>query len=141
MEHRWDDLRGAPETEKEGVSFLGGCGDADLWCTSNNVLICQYQHSDDYVSYYPPWAMLRRLQRVPRKSENIGVQLSDIPEGEFIYWGNTTGHGHEETLEIARYVAIFAPDLFSQADRETILGFTLKPKNRKKGEQNDQTDE
>lgn len=121
MEHRWGDVNEDGEVE-DGV-FVGGCGPADLWITGKNVLICQYENFDEgYVSYYPANAIYRAAMGLPMDEHTPG----NLPEGKFITWnGSTEAEAEHDALSIARYLAVFVPDTFSEAERNHLLGHDL----------------
>lgn len=128
MEHRWGDVNVDDEVT-DGV-FVGGCGPADLWISKKNVLICQYEDfTDGYVSYYPTNAIYRVAMGLPMDEHEPG----NLPDGKFITWnGGTEAEAGHDALSIARYLAVFVPDAFSEAERNHLLGHGLTQQEGKK---------
>lgn len=134
MRHRWCDVNEESAAEYEDpdhADFVGGIGDVDLWVNSKfSVLICQYEDDDEYVSYYPASAVLDHAKGVLtyENTPNLaGRAVSDpINVDKRLLWHGTEASiiGHRPK-EIAAYLAIFAPYIFTEDERETALGFDL----------------
>ena len=129
MQHRWMDIRDDLPADDSAV-YLGGAGGADLWFTSkHDVLICQYETSTTaYVSYYPAWAVYNDVTGLPLQGAYAPAHPDDEPvarrwEGSDI--GPEDAHKPEE---IARYLAIFAPYIFTETQRAKLLGLGLTRK-------------
>jgi hypothetical protein len=134
---RFEDLR---DTQEGTATLLGGTNTVDIWLSIATdgvvpgkhlpVLICQYEDNNDYVSYHPPGAILDHVKGTLQDSKEMDVQgtcISTWPEGTRTYWHS--GEMEHNALEIARYLAVFAPDVFSDAEREEVLGMTLTMEN------------
>lgn len=119
MNHRWGDVN--DDGELGGLAcFLGGCGPADLRLVEkNNVLICQYEDfSGGYVSYYPPSALYRHAMGIPLDEHEPG----HLRSGSHVRWfGNDATDAEHDAQGIARYLAVFAPDLFTEEQRRDLL--------------------
>lgn len=120
MNYRWGDVNADLNIDGDNAEFVGGCGSADLWITSKNVLICQYEPFEDcYVSYYPTNAIYRVAAGLPMDEHEPG----SLPEGKFMTWhGNDEAEATHDAKSIATYLAAFVPDAFSDAEREHLLG-------------------
>jgi len=126
MEHRWDDVhKSISEDDGDAAVFLGGTDKADLWLTERmGVLICQYEHRDDYVSYYPARAIYARVKG--RKNDNDGASIHEQPPEARIWWtGSEESEDNHDPAGIARYLAVFAPDIFTEEERADLLGHRL----------------
>lgn len=130
MQYRWLNVRQHVDSKvSSGTTFIGGTGLADLWVVpKTNVLICQYEHEDDYVSYHPisaVWADAKG-EVYGDNDKYAGMDVRDIDAN--IKWGNWEHMGEEGThkpADIARYLAVFYPDAFTEAQRAEVLGTTL----------------
>jgi len=128
MQHRWDDVHRSVAGCLPGDSavFLGGTEKADLWLTEElGVLICQYEDSNDYVSYYPARAIYARIKG--RKNGNDGTSaIIDYPPEARVWWtGSDESEDNHDPMGIARYLAVFAPDIFTEEERADLLGVAL----------------
>jgi hypothetical protein len=133
MEPRFEDLR---DTDARPCTLIGGTTEADIWLSvvtdgyvrgkNLPVLICQYEGTDNYVSYYPPGAILEHvkgtLMDIPQ-SGFLNRCITKWPEGTRTYW--KSGEMEHNALEIARYVAVFAPYVFTEDERNEALGMSL----------------
>lgn len=119
MNHRWGDVNDDGELSSP-ARFLGGCGPADLWLVEkNNVLICQYEDfPDGYVSYYPPSALYHHVMGIPLDDHEPG----HLRKSSHVRWfGNAATEAEHDAQGIARYLAVFAPDLFTEEQRRDLL--------------------
>jgi hypothetical protein len=130
MEPRFEDLRSQLHNNKDihVPVYVGGTEKADLWLltdagVSRQVLVCQYDDSDVYVSYSPPYAVaLDALGEYDHAKADqwIGQGLRDMPTTLCLRWGHPTHHEHNAE-QVARYVAIFLPDYVPPELRARIL--------------------
>lgn len=129
MEHRWEDVhQSVYEHEGDGAVFLGGTEKADLWLTEKlGVLICQYEHRYDYVSYYPARAIYARVKG--HENDNDGRSpLQNYPPEARVWWrGSEESEDNHNPMFIARYLAVFAPDIFTETERADLLGGQTNP--------------
>lgn len=123
MQNRWDDVnKSVAEGDGDSATYLGGTEKADLWLTARmGVLVCQYEDSHDYVSYYPARAIYARIKG--RKNDNDGYTplLSYPPEARVWWTGSGESEDHHNPMHIARYLAVFAPDIFTETERADLL--------------------
>lgn len=134
MQHRWCDVNEDAfllEEDSSHADFVGGVGDADLWVnTKDNVLICQYEDDEEYVSYYPMSAILDHAKGVLTYENTLGLEGKSVADPtnvskRLLWYGKSTSVLGHKPSEIARYLAMFYPDAFSPAEREEALGLTL----------------
>lgn len=129
MQHRWDDVHmSVYENSMDSAVFLGGTEKADLWLTEKmGVLICQYEGPNDYVSYYPARAIYARIKG--RKNDNDRNRtLHDYPQQARVWWtGSAESEDHHDPMDIARYLAVFAPDIFTETERADLLDQQTNP--------------
>lgn len=133
MQHRWCDVNDEVDDGENTnyAEYIGGVGDADLWVSRKiNVLICQYEDDDEYVSYYPASAVIDHAKGVltyknTPKLEGVGVSHPDNANKRLLWYGKDTSVVGHLPKNIARYVALFCPHAFSEAEREEALGLTL----------------
>lgn len=133
MQHRWCDVNNEVNDSEDPshADYIGGVGDVDLWVnTKINVLICQYEDEDEYVSYYPASAVIDHAKGVltyenTPKLEGVSVSHPDNANKRLLWHGKDTSVDGHLPKDIARYVALFYPDAFSEAEREEALGLTL----------------
>jgi len=132
MKHRWGDLNDDVENSFEVAVFLGGCGDADLWLLPTGTIICQYEDYDaDYVSYWPASAIHRHI--TGRSMDNTTFPL-EFEKGKFYRWfGAASIVAVHDEISIARYLAVFAPYLFTDGERADLLGLTLTKQGETEG--------
>jgi len=136
MTPRFEDLNGGRGTDEKPYILVGGTTEAGIWLSvvtdgyvrgkNLPVLICQYEHTSDYVSYYPPSAILEHVKGTLRNSKEMDVQgtcITKWPEGTRTYW--KSGEMEHNALEIATYVAVFAPYVFTEDERQEALGMSL----------------
>lgn len=135
MQYRWLDVAQDVDSKvSAGTTFIGGTGLADLWVVpKTNVLICQYEDPDDYVSYHPVSAVLAdaKGELDGDNDKYAGVDITQMPEDASIKWGayqSLTEEGTHKPADIARYLAVFYPDAFTEAQRAEVLGTTLAVK-------------
>jgi len=117
MENRWVDIRDDLPLD-DTATFIGGTGEADLWLTSkHNVLICQYDGSANYVSYHPPSAIYdaTRGESLPSHGDHCNLR----------WCGSASAEDMHDVKSIARYLALFKPSIFSDEERQTLLGDAL----------------
>ena len=125
-----------PRFEEKPCTLLGGTAEADIWLcivtdgevrgVSLPVLICQYEDTNDYVSYYPPGAILEHIKGTVKDAHQsgfLGDCITKWPEGTRTYW--KSGEMEHNALEIATYVAVFAPYVFTEDERQEALGMSL----------------
>lgn len=124
--YRWMDLNFLGAEKGDSAEFLGGTGEADIWLTRRNrVLICQYREDDNYVSYCPPSALYNEVMELGM-DDHADYPIDDLPEDARVVW-----HGASAVLdihrprEIANYLALFCPDLFTSAERMDLLAHAL----------------
>ena len=135
MEHRWDDVhKSVDEGDEDSAVFLGGTGNADLWLTERmGVLICQYEDSNDYVSYYPARAIYARVKGHENANDGKGSVLHDYPPDACLWWkGSEESEDNHDPMGIARYLAVFAPDIFTEEERADLLGGQTNPRGEMK---------
>jgi len=127
MKHRWEDVNNSvAEHDGDSAVFLGGTEKADLWLTEKmGVLVCQYEGPSDYVSYYPARAIYARIKG--RKNDNDGNSpLLNYPPEARVWWtGSEEPEDNHDPMGIARYLAMFAPDIFTEEERADLLGHRL----------------
>lgn len=129
MKHRWMDVQneGIDSDVADSTIFAGGTELADLWIVQKtNVLICQYEDDDEYVSYFPISAVLDHAKgRMDHESCNgKGMIVQEMERlGLSSIWGIDLPQHKPE--DIARYLAVFYPDAFTEAQRQEALGITL----------------
>lgn len=126
MKHRWVDVTTAYDSDEDPTSYVGGCGPADLWLVhTTNVLICQYQDNDDYVSYYPAatvWDDAKGTLNAEVVHKYNGVAVSEFPKGLRTKWGaRIYSLIQHNPKDIATYLAVFCPDVFTDTERAEIL--------------------
>ena len=133
MNHRFHNL----SKEDAGTdTFVGGTNLADLWISKPYdgavprddlyVLICQYQDNMEYVSYTPPSAVLDHAKGAGvdvHSTEFGGHCVTTYPVGTRVYW--SSGDPPHDPVEIAKYLATFYPDIFTEDERNEALGLTL----------------
>lgn len=132
MQHRWMDPNHSFKGGDEPAIFVGGTGETDIWVVpETNVLICQYENDDVYVSYFPIAAVLDHakglftldtatpLRGDVRNAKSCGLRTA--------WQGFATAYYDKahKPADIARYLAMFYPDAFSEAEREEALGIPL----------------
>jgi hypothetical protein len=126
MEYRFDDVN----KDKDGppADYVGGLSNVDLWVSTGErfkLIICQYEISHLYVSYSSASALWADAKGELEESEYSNTPIDEVPDGAEYCWGLTGEHrelvGHNPR-EIARYLALFAPYVFSEAERKEILG-------------------
>jgi len=130
MQHRWDDVhQSVAEGDDDSAVFLGGTEKADLWLTERmGVLICQYEDPSDYVSYYPARAIYARVKGRENDNDGKGSVLHDYPPEARVWWtGSAESEDHHNPMFIARYLAVFAPDIFTETERADLLGGQTNP--------------
>jgi hypothetical protein len=136
VQHRWCDVNEEVFVPEDGedpchADYVGGVGDVDLWVSArSNVLICQYEDEDEYVSYYPVSAVLDHAKGVLtyENTPNLEGKFVGDPTNankRLLWHGKDTSVVGHQPKEIARYLAVFYPDAFSQAEREEALGLDL----------------
>lgn len=128
MNHRWGDVN-----EDEGsplvFTFIGGCGEADLWLTYDGVLLCQYEDFD--VGYWPASAIHRYITGGVMDEPNFPLK---VEKGMFFRWfGVASIEAVHDAIGIARYLAVFAPYLFTDGERADLLGLTLTKQGETEG--------
>lgn len=138
MQHRYLDVRENVTSKwAHCTRFIGGTAHADLWLVeSTNVLICQYEDPDDYVSYIPASTVLYHA-RGPMDRKFADIDVTQMPPGARDFWGNyerLMEDGVHKPAEIARYLAVFYPDIFTEDEREEALGITLTKQEATNGE-------
>jgi hypothetical protein len=121
MNHRWRDLN---DVVDEVAVLIGGCGEADLWLLDSGVLVCKYgDDNDDYVSYWPASAIHRHVTGGAMDEDIFRLKFE---EGRFYRWfGVASIEAVHDEIGIARYLAVFAPYLFTEGERADLLGLTL----------------
>lgn len=131
MQRRWCDVNEEAPDQENNADYVGGVGDVDLWVNPRiSVLVCQYEDDDEYVSYYPASAVLDHAKGVLtyENTPNLGggsvVDPTNVKKRLLWYGKNTSVVGHKPK-EIARYLAVFYPDIFTEDEREEALGITL----------------
>ena len=138
MKPRWVDVNletndgGDKEDEDfNRADYIGGIGDVDLWVARNtNVLICQYEHDETYVSYYPVGAVLDHAKGTLTYLNAEGLRGECVTH-EFnvhkrtLWFGSMPEPMQHRPRDIARYLALFAPDTLTEAEREEALGMAL----------------
>lgn len=136
MQHRYLDVRKSGDSKwAHCTHFIGGTEHADLWLVeSTNVLVCQYEYPYDYVSYIPASTVLHHA-RGPMVRKFADMDVTQMPPladvlgaGARDFWGNyerLMEDGVHKPAEIARYLAVFYPDIFTEDEREEALGITL----------------
>lgn len=144
MRHRWADANnedpnnGPVDNDGGQADFVGCCGCADLWVVPNmDVLICQYEDPDEYVSYHPASAVLDHAKGVltyentPRLG---GVSVTDPQnvDKRLLWIGMTSSVIGHYPKDIARYLAVFTPGIFTEDEREEALGLTLTEQGERK---------
>jgi hypothetical protein len=137
LNYRFHDL--AKEDEEDGPrasTFIGGTNLVDLWlCEVRGgtqprddlyVLICQYEYDMEYVSYTPPSAV---LDHAKGKGVNVngtdfhGQCVTTYPPDTRVHW--SSGKPPHDPIEVAKYLATFYPDIFTEDERIEALGLTL----------------
>ena len=133
MQHRWSDVNQDIDHEDENdfAEYVGGVGDADLWFVrGNDVLICQYEDEDTYVSYHPASVVIEHALGVIDYENTPSLDGHSIKHPENVK-KHLLWHGKDVSMEVhqpemvARYLAIFAPYVFSEAERIKALGQDL----------------
>lgn len=135
MQRRWCDINEEAPDPENNADYVGGVGDVDLWVdTKNNVLICQYEDDDEYVSYYPVSAVLDHAKGVLTYENTLGLEGKSVadPANVMLWYGKGTSVLGHKPKDIARYLAIFYPDAFSEAEREEALGTSLTEQPKEK---------
>ena len=135
MEHRWDDVhKSVAEGEEDSAVFLGGTEKADLWLTERlGVLVCQYEYASDYVSYYPARAIYARAKGHKNDNTGVGSNLHSYPPEARVWWrGSEESEDNHDPMGIARYLAVFAPDIFTEEERADLLGGQTNPQGEMK---------
>jgi hypothetical protein len=124
MNHRWGDLNDGAENSSAAAAFLGGCGEADLWLLPRGTLICRYEdYRSGCVSYWPASAIHRHITGGVFDHPNVPIKLE---KGRFYRWfGAESLVAVHDAIGIARYLAVFAPYLFTDGERADLLGLTL----------------
>lgn len=131
MQHRWIDVNEDVDSENNPTEFVGMVGEADLWIIQRlDVLICQYRHDDEYVSYYPTSAVIDHAKGrlTYENSPNLGGLSIEDPSNinkRLMWWGDDAMLAMHDQEMIARYLAIFVPYVFSDAERNEVLGMNL----------------
>jgi hypothetical protein len=130
MQPRWEDLSklGAKGTV---FVFLGGTGEADLWLTEGPraILFCQYEDFDDYVAYQPARAIYARIKGLAERSEKDTLNTFKSHPPEACVWstGSAESEDNHDPIGIARYLAVFAPYIFTEEERADLLGGQTNP--------------
>lgn len=126
MEHRFDDVN--KHNDGPSADYVGGLSNVDLWVSTGErfkLIICQYEISHHYVSYSNASALWADAKGELEESEYSDMPIDEVPDGAQYCWGLTDEYrelvGHNPR-EIARYLALFAPYVFSEAERKEILG-------------------
>jgi hypothetical protein len=121
MNHRWGDIN---DDIADVAVLIGGCGPADLWLIDTGVLVCQYEdNDDDYVSYWPASAIHRHV--TGRAMDDTTFPINFV-KGRFYRWfGAASIQAVHDEISIARYLAVFAPYLFTEGERADLLGSNL----------------
>ena len=125
MKHRWEDVHESVAAhDGDSATYLGGTDKADLWLTErDHVLVCQYEYPGDYVSYYPARAIYARINGHKNDNTGNGFRLDAYPPGARVWWtGSEESEDRHDPMGIARYLAVFAPDIFTEEERADLLG-------------------
>ena len=127
MQHRWDDVnKSIREGDEDSAVFLGGTEKVDLWLTERlGVLVCQYEDPSDYVSYYPARAIYARIKGHKNDNDGNSPLLNYPPEARVWWTGSEEPEDNHDPMGIARYLAMFAPDIFTEEERADLLGHRL----------------
>jgi hypothetical protein len=135
MKHRWCDVNDELDNHANyHADFVGGVGEADLWIIrSADVLICQYRHDDMYVSYRPASTVVDHAKGVLDYAttptlEGLSIDDPSNINKRLLWWGDDSIQTEHDQEKIARYLAIFYPDAFTEAERNEVLGKTLTEK-------------
>ena len=131
MQHRWCDINEEAPDPENNADYVGGVGDVDLWVNPRiRVLVCQYEGDDEYVSYYPVSAVLDHAKGVLTYENTLSLEGTSVADPtnvskRLLWYGEDTSIIGHQPKEIARYLALFYPDAFSEAERKEALGLTL----------------
>lgn len=129
MNHRWGDPNDDIDDSFDSVVLIGGCGEADLWLTYDGVLLCQYEDFD--VGYWPASAIHRYITGGVMDEPNFPLK---VEKGMFFRWfGVASIEAVHDAIGIARYLAVFAPYLFTDGERADLLGLTLTKQGETEG--------
>lgn len=130
MQYRWMDIN--YDIDGDTATFIGGCGPADLWLIvkqeegkpDRTILVCQYKDADAYVSYQPLRTIYRAVFDLPLDEHTPGM----FKPNTFVRWhGLNKTMRHHDAISIARYLAMFTPDFFTEEERRHLLGADLTP--------------
>jgi len=124
MEHRGGDPNDDIDDSFDSAVLIGGYGDADLWLFNTGVLLCQYEnYSNHYISYWPANAIYRSIKGGVMDKADFPIEME---EGKFYRWmGSSAVTDIHDEIGIAIYLAVFQPDLFTEAERADLLGSSL----------------
>lgn len=111
----------------EKARFIGGVGEFDLWIMQErNVLIVQGEGYDQFMSFFPSGALIDVIEGHLNNDTNPGFPrggVGELTNGERIYWGDRKLKF--DKVAVARFVAVFAPNMFTDEERNKALGFDL----------------
>ena len=137
MDYRFHNVAKHDEEDSESEStFIGGTADVDLWMCKIlrgevrrddcYVLICQYDDEHKDVSYYPPSTVLDHAKGSVDHLQGTkwgGGCVTSLPPTARVYW-DSMNPDHNATL-VAKYLATFYPDIFTEDERNEALGLPL----------------
>jgi hypothetical protein len=126
----WHDINNGNFIDDDNYGeYLGHVKGMDLWLTNTRVLICQYEDEDIYRSYHPPGAIIHYAKGGEQNEKVLDWDIKTKNNRQCLdptWWGvNDDAHSFDTAKYIARYLAMFTSDVFTDEEKQEALGFTL----------------